>query len=351
MTTAFGQPDNTHDHPFGVLEQQVEPKYGGSRAGTNIPVKLDLGFSQIPGFVQPTDLNPAVVPEKVVKISGQLETSPDTNPAHSIEKLETGTGEFVVPEEIIYEINNLIITGRKKLRVLGFDINESHSFAEIRKYIDAAFAEKLITQPERQKMLGFLKDKAAEPEAPEEPKMESVVVSQEEEITPKSTPEKIQYLKETHGIIVEPAVPERVILKKRILEKVDRFFDKHLGLHATEMVPEDTSASPLQTPAPIPVPVPEEVRVPEKPITGKYVFPFEFYAKKLYLVRGETDGSDDTVIKVFFGNKQIAQGRVASGGQEIEINPEFKSGLTGKETIEERAFKYILPAIKTLRLP
>lgn len=78
--------------------------------------------------------------------------------------------------------------------------------------------------------------------------------------------------------------------------------------------------------------------------------PISFEGGVAQVVMGDnTPGGNPKTLRVFMNGKQIAQGLVTDKGPQISIDKSFRSGFWYKDTVYERAFKAVKPALKTLK--
>ncbi len=92
---------------------------------------------------------------------------------------------------------------------------------------------------------------------------------------------------------------------------------------------------------------PVDISVAEKGPAAQNVFPSEFDGKKMEIIVGSPEVSPQ--IRVVWDNKEIAQGSIVKGKPVVKINKNFYSGILFTDTKEEKALKFAMPIINTLR--
>ena len=202
------------------------------------------------------------------------------------------------------------------------------------------FNSGLITELEKEEMIGFLIET--------ENKVKINIVEQEEEKTKQDRPaleevlpevsvvsdlskeQRLENLKNKHGIVVEMVGEVLKELKGEIIKKSNNLWERSV---------ENTKAIAML--------LGEEVLKGDKKeqILGRHVFELPFLGKKIHIIHGETDGSNDDMVKVIFDGKEIAKGVIG----QIDMDKNLKGGILLGVTDFERAFIHAMKLIKTFK--
>ncbi len=173
------------------------------------------------------------------------------------------------------------------------------------------------------------------------------------EVTPQVEP--------SHEVLIKEENQPEALEKKEIpvvqdekVEKVENIvpIEVELVQEPTNFVPkkeqnvEEKPAEPAKTEI-VPENAPVDISIAELPVTPQNIFPTEFEDKKLEVQHGFPGKPNE--IKVFYDGKEIATGEVTKDGGKVKIKKDFKSGWLLVDTQEERALKYAMTIIETLK--